>query len=365
MRRLHRAGAAAIIARVTAASICRGLRPTAVLLALLAAAPASATNRLVVATWNVENLFDADDDPDNPGDDEYTRSGWPRWTPERYATKLDHLAEVIAAMKPDVLGLAEIENRRVLEDLVRVLREKRHFDLPAIVHREGGDKRGIDVALLARVAPVATNWQAPVPEQRDILIARFDFGGRPLTVVMNHWKSWAGTPEVNVRIRTAEARAARAEIERRLAADPRLALLAMGDFNDNVNSAILTGEARFVPWGAAAGGGAAATLCNLAGCLPETNRATYYYGKDRVLNSFDSISVTLGMLPGAAWPAPWRVATNACGPFVLPQQRGRDGTPLPFHRVRKKDENGVVRDEYLAGYSDHFPVRCVLEAAAP
>ena len=348
------------------------LRATLALLVLFAlwlaggrvAGAAPATNRLVVASWNVENLFDPDNDPNNPGAKDFTPSGWARWTPQRYATKLEHLAETIAAMKPDVLGLAEIENRRVLEDLVRVLHEKQHFDLPAIVHREGGDKRGIDVALLARVAPVATNWLAPVREQRDILIARFDFDGRPLTIVMNHWKSWAGPPAENIRIRTVEARAARAEIERRLAADPRLALLAMGDFNDNVESAVMTGEARFAPWGAVAGTAATGTLYNLSGCLAETNRVTYYYGKDRVWNSFDSVSVSPGMLPGAAQPAAWQAATNAYGPFVLPTQRDADGHPLPFHRVRKKDETGQIRDTYLTGFSDHFPVRCVLEAAA-
>jgi endonuclease/exonuclease/phosphatase family metal-dependent hydrolase len=345
------------------------LRPLSILLLLVlllpavraAAAGAPATNRLVVASWNVENLFDADDDPANPGDDDFTPNGWTRWTPARYATKIDHLAEIIAAMQPDIVGLAEIENRRVLDDLVAALHAKQHYDLPVILHREGGDKRGIDVALLARFAPVATNWLSPVPEQRDILIARFEVGGRPLTVAMNHWKSWTGDPAENIRIRTVEAHAARSEIARRLAGEPRAALLAMGDFNDNVDSQVMTQEAGFRPWGAVAGTGGTGTLYNLSGMLAVTNRGTFYYGKDRVWNSFDSISVSAGMLPAAPAPAAWQAATNAYGPFILSQQRDPEGRPLPFHRVRSK----AAGDVYLTGYSDHFPVRCELQASAP
>ena len=324
------------------------------------------TNRLVIASWNVENLFDPDNDPANPGAVDFTPDGWERWTSARYALKLDRLAEVIAAMRPDVLCLSEVENRRVLEDLVRILRVRRHYDLPVILHREGEDPRGIDVAMLARFAPVATNWITPVPQMRDILIARFVVGGRPLTVFANHWKSWAGTPDENVRIRTIEAKAAHAEIRRRLNADPSCALIAAGDFNDNVDSDVLTNAASFVLGLPSDKNPArAGSLYNLSVLLAPTDRGTFYYGMDRVWNSFDSMSVSRGMLPGAGQPSVWLVATNQYGPFVLPQQREKKGRPLSFRRVRKKDENGKMGDAYITGYSDHFPVRCVLEAAPP
>lgn len=329
-----------------------------------AAAQPPATNQLVVASWNVENLFDPYSDPANPGATNYTPAGWARWTPARYAMKLDHLAEVIAAMRPDVLGLIEIENRRVLEDLTRVLRDSYHFDLPVILHREGEDRRGIDVAMLARFAPVATNWITPVTQQRDILIARFDIRGRPLTVCLNHWKSWVGPQAENVRIRTVEAQAARGEIARRLAGNPAAAIVALGDFNDNVDAPSLTRDAGFVPWNPVSppATNRSAVLYNLSGMLTPTNRGTYYYGKDRVWNSFDSISVSRGMLPDGACTSAWQVVTNSYGPFVLPAQRDATGHPLPFHRVRKKDATGKIRDTYLTGYSDHFPVRVVLQA---
>lgn len=340
-----------------------------VLVALLAmqsvwAAEAPATNQLVIATWNVENLFDPYNDPVNPGSVDFTPDGWAHWTRARYALKLDHLAEVIAAMQPDILGLTEVENRRVLEDLVRVLRTKHGCEFPVILHREGGDRRGIDVAMLARFAPVATNWIAPVPQQRDILVARFDVAGRPLTVCLNHWKSWAGSQEEDVEIRTKEAHAARAEMERRLFRSASSAIVALGDFNDNVDSPMLTREAGLVLWSPAAvtATNSQALLFNLSGMLEPKARGTFYYSKGRVWNSFDSISVSRGMLPGGARTSVWQVVTNSYGPFVLPQQRDKHGHPLGFHRSRKKDEAGEWQDSYMTGYSDHFPVRCVLQA---
>ncbi len=329
-----------------------------------ALAQTPATNQLVLVSWNVENLFDPELDPANPGAKDYTPKGWTRWTPERYALKLAHLAEVIAAMRPDVLCLIEVENRHVLEDLTRVLRDVHQVDLPVILHREGGDRRGIDVAMLARIAPVATNWITPVPLQRDILIARFEMYGRPLTVCLNHWKSWIGPAAENVRIRTSEAQAARAEITRRLAGNAAAAITALGDFNDNVEAASLTRDAGFVLWPPTQplATNSMALLYNLSGMLSTEARGTYYYAKDRVWNSFDSISVSRGMLPGGAQTSVWQVVTNSYGPFVLPQQRDESGHPLPFHRVRKKDATGTIRDTYFTGYSDHFPVRVVLQA---
>ena len=335
-----------------------------VVLMLLLAVQTFATNQFVIATWNVENLFDPDNDPVNPGAVDFTPEGWAHWTRARYALKLDHLAEVIAAMQPDVLCLTEVENRRVLEELVRVVHVKRGYDLPVILHREGGDRRGIDVAMLARVAPVATNWIAPVSQQRDILIARFDVAGRPLTVCLNHWKSWAGSHDDDVEIRTREAQAARAEIEQRLFQKSGSAIMALGDFNDNVDSPILTHAAGFALWSpsAVAATNSPALLFNLSGMLPPQARGTFYYSKDRVWNSFDSMCVSRGMLPGGGRTSVWQVVTNSYGLFVLPQQRDDRGHPLGFHRSRKKDKNGEWQDTYLTGYSDHFPVRCVLQA---
>jgi endonuclease/exonuclease/phosphatase family metal-dependent hydrolase len=329
-------------------------------MAACAATLFGASNSVVVASWNVENLFDTEDDPSNEGDDGYTPRGWSRWTPERYALKLEHLSDVIAALRPDVLCLIEVENRRVLLDLARTLRARHHYDLPAIMHREGGDKRGIDVALLAVRAPVATNWLSSVAGQRDVLACDFVFGGRPLTVLVNHWKSQLGKKEASDAIRRTEARAVRAFLDGRLKANAAAAIVVAGDFNDGPGSAILTEDAGFVTDEARVRNDPSGRLlCNLSGRLPAEVRGTYYYSPAKQWSTLDALNVSRGMLDGANPAAAWRVRAGSYGVFSRKEQRSESGAPLPFRRVRNKE----VGDVYLTGYSDHFPVRVELEAA--
>jgi len=73
------------------------------------------------AFYNLENLFDVEDDPDNRGDDEFQPEGPYNWTREKYEKKLDNLAEVISRLGreysplgPAVIGVSEVENRQVL-----------------------------------------------------------------------------------------------------------------------------------------------------------------------------------------------------------------------------------------------------------
>lgn len=331
--------------------------------ALLAAAWPSVscgTNALVVASWNVENLFDTEDDPTHDGDDGYTPRGWSRWTEARYALKLEHLSQVIAAMRPDILCLIEVENRRVLEDLTRVLRERQGLDYPVILHRDGGDHRGIDVAMIARYPACGTNWFCAVEGQRDVLACDFEVGGRRLAVLVNHWKSQLGKKEESDAIRTREAEAVRAYVDRLLKADPGAAVVVTGDFNDALDSPVLVGAAGFVPDEAAARARAGErVLYNLAGGLPEGERGTYYYSPAKQWNALDSMSVSPGMLAGAGVAAPWRVRAGTYRVFKFPAHVSeQSGVPQPFRRVRSKE----VGDVYLTGYSDHFPIRVELEA---
>jgi hypothetical protein len=323
------------------------------------AAPAavSVTN-LVIASWNVENLFDAVNDPDNPGDDDFTPRGKMYWSAARYAQKLTNLAEVVAAMKPDILCLVEVENRRVLEDLSRVTATAFDWNMPVIIHREGGDKRGIDVAILSRHAPSNIAWTTPVTGMRDQLAATFDFGGRELTVFCNHWKSWSGNPETNASVRIREASHLSRQVRTILTRQTNAAVIATGDFNDLVTSDILIHSAGFVPWPPALGHPTNALLNNLSGLLPPASRGTYYFSRNRVWNSFDSISVSPGMLPGSDTPAAWQAATNTYAIFISSAQTNSAGRPLSYWRARSEHTSGRRR----IGYSDHFPVRVELRS---
>jgi endonuclease/exonuclease/phosphatase family metal-dependent hydrolase len=322
------------------------------------ARPADPTsNTIVLASWNVENFFDADNDPNNEGDDEFTAQGWTRWTEARYRLKLEHLAEAIARFRPDVLGLAEVENRRVLDDLRGALRERHGLDYPAVVHRDSPDQRGIDTALLAKWAPVATNWLRPNPVQREVIVADFRVGERPLTVFVNHWKSHYGPKKDSDDIRRQEARAVREELNRRLRATPAAAIAVMGDFNDDVEAPVLVRDAGFQPVLADLRADRSGLLLfNLSGVLASDARGSYYYSQGKHWSSFDSISVTRSMLDGFEPASPWRACTNTYRIFRTPDMELPDGAPNPFRRVGARDTTKV-----FSGFSDHFPVCVALE----
>lgn len=107
----------------------------------------------VVMFWNVECLFDPFDDP-LKNDDEFTAGALRHWTWSRFEKKRDGIVQTIMAVAdqtgelPALVGLAEVENRMVVSQLVRkTLLEELGY---GYVHRESPDERGIDVALLYR-----------------------------------------------------------------------------------------------------------------------------------------------------------------------------------------------------------------------
>ena len=102
-------------------------------------------------SYNVENLFDTLDAA-GKDDVEFTPGGKKKWTSERYHTKLNHLAEVIAAVNPDksqfpdIVGIIEAENIEVLKDLAA--QEAIKAAGYECILEEGTDNRGIDCGLL-------------------------------------------------------------------------------------------------------------------------------------------------------------------------------------------------------------------------
>ncbi len=99
-----------------------------------------------VAFYNVENLFDLEDEPIK-NDEEFTPTGRNKWDKARYDKKINNLAKVIHYMgQPGILGLCEVENPVVLKDLVG--NEQILSANYGILHQDSPDFRGIDVALL-------------------------------------------------------------------------------------------------------------------------------------------------------------------------------------------------------------------------
>jgi len=315
---------------------------------------------VVVASWNVENLFDIIDNPDTKGDDAYTPRGWAQWTDSKYKVKLEHLAEVIASIKPDILCLSEVENRKVLEDLSETLKKNHASLLPVIVHRDSWDFRGIDVAIMSKFKPVNKQWFSPLFGQRDTLACEFEIDGRELIVLVNHWKSKLGNKKKSDYTRNQQAKSVRKFIDKELKSNPSAAIVVTGDFNSNIGESFLTETAGFL------------TdrkemikdknrdkLYNLAADLGEQERKTYYYTRGKQWNSLDSISVTRGML-GINPKSAWRVKPDSYKVYKPEKLCFKEiGSPLPYRRVRSKE----VGDKFIAGYSDHFAVYVVLEMA--
>ena len=215
----------------------------------------------VIGFYNLENLFDTYHD-DGKNDFEYLPDGANQWTEVKYKKKLENMAKVIRAMKEDnkvyhaVLGVSEIENRHVLEDLVNDPQiEDAGFQ---IVHFDGPDFRGVDVALLYRPNAFELLDAESIPfdfnsdkiefsldsagkaafRTRDILMARGLLGGEMFAFFVAHLPSRIGGKGGDLRSRGAEIIYKRsAELREEC---PGIKIVVMGDMNDNPTDESMT-----------------------------------------------------------------------------------------------------------------------------
>lgn len=205
---------------------------------------------ITVAFYNVENLFDYEDDP-LTFDDDRTPDGKDNWTKEIYEAKSANIAKVIAEIgsdeagtSPALIGLCEVENLRVLEDLVNqkpLLKENY-----GIVHFDSPDRRGIDVALLYKkklFTPIKylANELFLYDDQdkskriytRDQLLVSGMLDGEKITLIVNHWPSRSGGEERSRPKRMKAAQLNKRIIDSLFSEDPYAKIINMGDFNDD------------------------------------------------------------------------------------------------------------------------------------
>lgn len=199
-----------------------------------------------VGFYNVENLFDTINDP-RIRDDDFTPQGSNRWNTERYFEKLDNLAEVLKLLgqevNPDglaVIGLAEVENTTVLEDLAahEKIRDRNY----QVVFEQGPDRRGMHVAFFYNPTYFEyvshNNYPTVVPDRpdfitRDQLLLTGNLLGERMHFIVGHWPSRVGGEARSRPGRIAKADIARAVIDSIQAAEPGAKVFIMGDFNDN------------------------------------------------------------------------------------------------------------------------------------
>jgi predicted extracellular nuclease len=204
--------------------------------------PAS-KNSLTVMFYNVENLFDTLNDS-LTADEEFLPQSPKKWNSEKYNKKISDLARVISSVSgkelPSLIGLAEVENKMVLEDLIssQKLRKGKY----GIVHFNSRDERGIDAALLYNSEMIELLDSKAIPVSfgkdskdltRDILFVRCRIkGDRIINVFVNHWPSRSPNQEDSEMKRVMAALTLRREVDNILNVDNEAAILIMGDFND-------------------------------------------------------------------------------------------------------------------------------------
>ncbi len=188
-----------------------------------------------VAFYNVENLFDTIDGPND--DAEFLPAAAKQWNTEKYNAKLQQIRQVMEALQmPIIMGVCEIENKGVLLDIIG--EDKRY----GVVHYESPDARGIDVGMLYRkdILKLKTSgyirFTLPgdtLPTSRDIVWAKYAYKKENIFVLVNHWPSRVGGAEQSAPRRFKAAQMAAEFIDSVQQNDPKAKIILMGDLNDH------------------------------------------------------------------------------------------------------------------------------------
>lgn len=206
-----------------------------------------------VAFYNLENLFDYEDDPIT-FDDDRTPSGKDHWTKEIYEAKLKNMAQVISEIGADItgtapalIGVCETENRRVLEDLVN--QDALLLHNYGIIQFDSPDRRGIDVALLYQKRVFTPTHYKAIPlyiyddndiskrvYTRDQLLVSGMLDGELIHLIVNHWPSRSGGEARSRPKRIKAAKLNKQIIDSLFSNDPYAKIITMGDLNDDPTS---------------------------------------------------------------------------------------------------------------------------------
>ena len=309
-----------------------------------------------IGFYNLENLFDTEDHPDKI-DEEFTPTGKRLWHEEIYWEKQQNLAKVVSEMgtelSPDglaILGVAEVENRKVLEDFVK--QDKIKGRKYQIVHFESPDRRGIDVALLYQSKYYKVSESKAIPlliyndqnervYTRDILLVGGSFDGDPLYILVNHWPSRSGGESATRAFRNAGALRCKEISDSLSTINPAAKVIIMGDLNDDPVSPsvkkILQAQSqkkKVRPKG----------FYNPMFDFYKKGFGTNAYRDAWSL--FDQIILNYPLIrvKGSGYKY---YRTHIHNPTYLIQKKGRyKGYPFRTFNF----------DQYMGGYSDHFPV---------
>ena len=313
-----------------------------------------------VVFYNLENLFDTINDP-NKNDEEYLPEGARKWTTYRYNQKLENMSRVlfdIAAKDrnfPTVIGVSEIENRLVLEDLLATPKlAKANY---RIVHYDSPDRRGVDCAFFYRPdkfkleGSEAHNISFPGRPNfltRDLVAMWGKIEGEPFYFIVSHWPSRLGGKERSQYSRDFVAEKCKHICDSVHKANPATKVVIMGDFNDDATDKSVT---------------------HVLGAKGNINKLD----KNDMFNPFhDMLKAGYGTL---AYRDSWNLfdnivvsenlATASTGALKIQKAEGSKFYGNIFispYMIQKEGQyknyplRSFVGSNFQNGYSDHFPV---------
>ncbi len=307
-----------------------------------------------VAFYNLENLFDTVDDTTH-NDDDFTPAGANAYTAEVYQKKLSNLSQVISELGteltpkgPAILGVCEIENRSVLEDLVaqESIADRKY----KIIHYDSPDHRGIDVALLYQaryfqpeihfVQHVATRVSPDTSFTRDVLFVIGKLQGERIMVTVNHWPSRRGGQEATAPLRNGVARVNSYVIDSIQRTMGVTKHIVMGDLNDD----------------------------------PTNDSVTKYLraeGKSDNLDPGEMFNPMWKYYRKGFGTTAWRDAWSLFDQIIFSDDWVNDEEGLQFFKAKVHNPRHLVQKDghfkgypfrsfaggkFINGYSDHFPV---------
>ena len=305
---------------------------------------------LKVGFWNMENLYDTRNDAWN--DDDFTPEGQYLWDENRYQQKLKNMGRVLDSLQADILGMCEVENKKVLVDLRAALTSSAGTKYE-IVHFDSPDERGIDAAIFYHKEKMSLVTASVIPvalpgndKTRDILHAVFYHTATTDTLhyFVNHWPSRRGGMEGSTGKRALAAEALRRELQSQNLWNK--AFVIVGDFNDNPwDSSISKVLGACKP--------AIKSECkihNLSGFHDVTQTGTLKYNNR--WDIFDQIMISSALWNKAGSTLKFKpYSSQIFAPEWILQHGGKyEGHPL-------RTFGGKT---WLNGYSDHLPVTAEL-----
>ena len=309
-------------------------------------------NMQTVAFYNLENLFDLVNDK-HTNDNDFLSTSVKKWTPKRYKNKLRKLGFAISNIgrretgkHPALVGLAEVENAKVIEDLI----DSKHLEdyNYSYVHYDSLDERGIDVALIYDTEAfevlhsetftiLLTDEDGSLDYTRDILLVSGLLDGENVHVIANHWSSRREGEKETEHKRMASSTKVGDIISSLRLKNEAAKIIIIGDFNDDPHSNSIK---RLVE---------GFDLFNPMETLRSFNRGTTKH--NRQWNLFDQILISTNFFKTSDNLFEYSSANIFDEDFLKLFNGKYKGSPFRTY----------VGKRYKGGYSDHFPVYAIFK----